>query len=59
MWPQYTYIALICINFGICMARYGKPKTDSYDFIDLVIGPAFGVTLMYYGGFFVPLGWHP
>lgn len=59
MWPQYTYIALFLIGMGSAWARYGQPKTDSYDFVDCVVGPAIIWTLLYYGGFFAPLGWTP
>jgi hypothetical protein len=59
LWPQYAVIALSAIGFGINVAKFGQPKTGDYDFIDLIVGPAFSYTLLYYGGFFAPMGFAP
>lgn len=54
-WPQYTLAGSILIGMGISVARFGQPKTDKYDLIDLVVGPAVVVWLLYMGGFWDPL----
>lgn len=58
-WPQFTYLFLIAMSFGVNMSRLGQPKEDSYDLFDLLVAPAIVLTLLYCGGFFAPLGWSP
>lgn len=59
LWPQYTIIAMSAVSFGITLAKLGQPKTDKYDLIDLLVGPAIIYTLLYYGGFFASMGFAP
>lgn len=51
-WPQWVWLASMLIGVGITIARYGERKRDRYDWIDLLLTPAAGFTLLYYGGFF-------
>ena len=51
-WPQDIYLVLTLMGMGVALARYGEPKVDKYDFIDLAIGPALTMSLLYWGGFF-------
>lgn len=50
--PQFILFAMLAVNMGICMARFGEAKRDKYDLMDLVGGPALTVGLLYWGGFF-------
>lgn len=51
-WPQLVMGALLAMNVGIALRRYGQEKKrDKYDVIDVLIGPAITVTILYYGGF--------
>jgi hypothetical protein len=59
LWPQYTFLALSLFGLGVNVSRYGQQKKDKYDLSDCLIAPIFGYTILYYGGFFAPLGWHP
>lgn len=59
VWPQVTLSILMLINAGMVLDRMGKPKTGTYGFIELLIAPALSVTLLYFGGFYTSIGWHP
>jgi len=50
--PQLIFTGLLLVNSGICMARYGKQKTDSYGLADVLIAPAITVSLLWWGGFY-------
>jgi len=59
-WPQYLQLAMFFIAVGIALARFGEPKKpDTYDWIDVAGGPILSVVILYYGGWFAPLGWTP
>lgn len=51
-WPQGILLAIVCLEMGICMARFGEPKRDRYDLVDLLLGPAIMLSILYWGGFF-------
>ena len=51
-WPQGILLAIYILSVGICMARYGEPKHDTYDLIDVMIAPGIVLALLYWGGFF-------
>lgn len=51
-WPQAIMLALILVGMGSSLAKYGKPKTDSYDLIDVLVGPSLILGLLFWGGFF-------
>lgn len=60
VWPQIVYLVLLVMGVGVALARYGEPKRpDSYDIVDVLIGPATMAGLLYAGGFFTVLGWAP
>ena len=50
--PQIIYLALVAAGIGVSIARYGQPKTDSYDMFDVAVAPALMIGLLYWGGFF-------
>lgn len=50
--PQIIYSILLLLGSGISIALYGKPRTDSYDIVDCLIGPAICFSLLYWGGFY-------
>lgn len=51
-WPQLTFLALTFLDVGVCSARYGEQKPDCYDIVDVLVGPAIVLGLLYMGGFF-------
>lgn len=53
MIPQIILTSCIILNVGVALARYGQPKRpDTYDVVDLIIGPAITLGLLYWGGFY-------
>lgn len=53
LWPQITQIVLTLLFVGRAITRYGElKKSDRYDLGDILIGPALGTTILYYGGFY-------
>lgn len=50
--PQIILSALMLLGMGNSIAKYGKPKTDSYDLTDIVIAPAIVFSLLWWGGFY-------
>lgn len=50
-WPQYIMASIQLVSFGIVAARYGQPKRDKYDWVDLLLVPALFTWLLYMGGF--------
>jgi hypothetical protein len=50
-WPQWTVLVLYLLAVGGAVGRFGEPKRDYYDLID-VLGPAAGLWLLWMGGFF-------
>lgn len=56
LWPQITMLALVAIGFGVSLARFGEQRRDTYDWTDLIVGPALILTILYCGGFFTPMG---
>jgi hypothetical protein len=51
-WPQGIWFALTFMSVGLALSKYGQRKTDSYDIMDVLIGPAIAFGLLYWGGFF-------
>lgn len=51
-WPQGIFTGLIFVGVGVSLARYGKPKADSYGIFDVVVSPSVVLGLLYWGGFF-------
>ncbi len=51
MWPQFVYLALFLVGFGVLVSRLGEPKTDTYDWADL-FASLFVLWILYMGGFF-------
>lgn len=56
LWPQITILALIAIGVGSSLADFGKPKTGTNGWTELLIAPAITLTILYCGGFFTPMG---
>ena len=50
--PQLIYLFLVAFGVGVSVSRYGEKKNDSYDIVDILIGPAITLSLLYWGGFF-------
>lgn len=50
-WPQFIVLGLLLVGVGSAMAKYGKPKTDSYDMTDILIAPAIMFFLLWSGNF--------
>lgn len=50
--PQLIFLALMALNMGVCIARFGQRKTDHYNGVDVFVGPAITLGLLYWGGFF-------
>lgn len=58
IWPQITFLCLSLVGTGIVLAKYGEKKITTYDWTDFVSTAAL-FTILYYGGFFAPLGFTP
>lgn len=52
MWPQYIFIAIQLLGFGIILAKWDEPKTGTYGSWATIIAVALNWSLLYYGGFF-------
>jgi len=50
--PQLIYLFLVAFGVGVGVSRYGEKKNDSYDIVDVLIGPAITLGLLYWSGFF-------
>lgn len=50
--PQAIMIVLILIGVGVSVARFGQQKKDTYDWVDVLVGPLLMLGLLYWGGFF-------
>jgi hypothetical protein len=51
-WPQITLGLLMIWGSARAGASYGEPKKpDTYDAVDVLIGPAITAALLYFGGF--------
>ncbi|MGB3042500.1 MAG: hypothetical protein WBB98_04880 [Xanthobacteraceae bacterium] len=58
IWPQIVYITLTCFGVGVTLARYGEAKVSRYDWTDIFATALVG-TILYFGGFFAPIGFAP
>ena len=58
LWPQLTYLALLLLGAGMAFAKYGEAKVSKYDWTDFVAQAAV-LAILYFGGFFTPLGFAP
>jgi hypothetical protein len=54
IWPPIILILLMAIDFGVTLAKAGELKGKHNPLITLV-GMAITGSLLYWGGFFVPL----
>ena len=52
--PQIIIVALMVLNIGVSLARYGQAKRDTYDLADVLFAPAIMLGILYWGGFFSP-----
>lgn len=50
--PQAIVTLGLFGSWVISVAHYGEKKTDSYDIVDVLIGPALVVGLLWWGGFY-------
>lgn len=50
--PQAIYLALMFISIGMSIVKFGEPKSDTYGWFEVLIGPSIGFGLLYWGGFF-------
>ena len=57
-WPQYIMLGLMLVGVGVSIAKFGQEKgvrlsgkRDTYDIIDVLIGPAITFTLLWAGNF--------
>lgn len=50
--PQLVYLAMMAVGVGVSLAKYGQQKQDRYDIFDVLVGPAVGLTILWWGGFF-------
>lgn len=50
-WPQWVVLALMFMSVGSVLAKWGQPKIDRYDWIDL-LAKALLAWLLWMGGFF-------
>lgn len=55
VWPQVTYLVLVCMGAGVTLAKFGERKVTTHNWADLV-STGLVLALLYYGGFFTPLG---
>lgn len=52
-WPEGIFLGLILLGVGKAMALFGQPKKlDTYDIVDVLVGPGIMLGLLYWGGFF-------
>lgn len=58
VWPQITYLTLVLVGAGYNIAKYGETKVSKHDWSDFV-STALILIVLYYGGFFSPLGFAP
>jgi hypothetical protein len=50
-WPQFTYIALILLGLGVCIAKHGQPR-GPHNLVTDLISTALVLWLLIAGGFF-------
>lgn len=51
-WPQVTVIVLYGLSIGVSLALHGKPRTGRHNVGAALIGSAFVLAPLYFGGFF-------
>lgn len=51
-WPQYLYLALMCIGVGMTCAKHGQPKSGEHDGWVTIISAGITVAILWAGGFF-------
>lgn len=51
-WPQYVYLALLCVGVGMACAKHGEPKTGKHDGWTTLISAGLLIALLWSGGFF-------
>lgn len=50
-WPQFTYLALVCIGIGTSIANHGRERSNE-NCITTLIAASISLFLLYQGGFF-------
>ena len=50
-WPQYVITGIYVLNVLLHSWMHGKNKTGKYSGPEVIIGTAFGVWVLYAGGF--------
>lgn len=58
IWPQITYLVLMTLGLGLVWGKHGQPQSN-YNVFTHLIAVMIGVVVLYYGGFFTPLGYAP
>jgi hypothetical protein len=58
-WPQYIYLGVTCIAIGVHIAKSGEPLGGNFNPLARFIVEFITGVVLYYGGFFAPLGWGP
>lgn len=51
-WPQIIMIAIYGLSLGYSLANDGKPRSGKTSFLSSVFWAAFGLYILYSGGFF-------
>lgn len=58
-WPQYLAITLMLLTWlGHC-ERAGMPYDDVHSATKATIAAALWIAILFFGGFFAPIGWAP
>jgi hypothetical protein len=50
--PQIILTVMIVAGWAVSLSRYGETKKHTYDLIDVLVGPATLLTLLWWGGFY-------
>jgi predicted Na+-dependent transporter len=58
LWPQIAFLCLTLIRYGVVLAKYGEKRESTYNWADFFASGVM-LTILYYGGFFAPLGVTP
>lgn len=55
-WPQFAVLLILGMSLGMHVAKDGQPRTDHYTAVGSAVEMLIWLVLLYYGGFFAPLG---
>lgn len=50
-WPQITMAALMLIEFGMMLVKWGERRSGNYDFSTVILAPAIMIWILWCGGF--------